>query len=88
MHRRRPAEEVRLPREGPVALLIIVLLSGSTVHINPRAITSLFEARNADDKAKLYSPDVRCIVDLANDQEYTTQEECSSIERRITEMKP
>ncbi len=69
-------------------LFVIVLLTGTQVHVNPHAITALLEARNADDPLKRYPPDVRCIVRLSGDQEYTTQEECSSIERRITEIKP
>ena len=71
-----------------MALLIIVLLSGSQVHVNPHAVAALVTAREADDTAKRYTDEVRCVVQMVNRKEYTTREECSSIERRITEMKP
>lgn len=70
-----------------MVLLVIVLLTGTEVHINPRAITALLQAREADNPMKTYAPEVRCIVRMANNQEYTTQEECSSIENRINALK-
>jgi hypothetical protein len=71
-----------------VALLIIVLLSGSQLHVNPNAVAALVTAREADDTAKRYTDEVRCVVQMVNGKEYTTREECSSIELRINEMKP
>lgn len=71
-----------------MALLIIVLLSGSQLHVNPNAVAALVTAREADDTAKRYTDEVRCVVQMVNGKEYTTREECSSIELRINEMKP
>ena len=68
-----------------MVLLVIVLLSGTEVRINPREITALVTARDADDTAKHYTAEVRCVVQMANRKEYTTKEECSSIELRIPE---
>jgi hypothetical protein len=71
-----------------VALLIIVLLTGAQLHVNPNAIAALVTARDADDTMKRYTDEVRCVVQMVNRKEYTTKEECSSIELRINEMKP
>ena len=67
-------------------LLVVVLLSGTEVRINPREITALLTAREADDTAKRYTDEVRCVVQMAA-REYTTREECRSIELRIEAMK-
>ena len=71
-----------------MVLLVIVLLSGTEVRLNPREVTALVTAREADDTSKRYTDEVRCVVQMANRKEYTTREECSSIELRITRMTP
>lgn len=68
-------------------LLIIVLLSGQQVLLNPNEIVSLIEARKASDPLKRYAPEVRCVVYTTGDQEYATKEECNSIQRRLDDLK-
>jgi len=64
-------------------LIVIVLLNGSEVRLNPSEIVSMVEARDANDPLKRYTPDVRCIVTTTNGVEYATREECTAIEDRL-----
>lgn len=64
-------------------LLVLTLLGGSEVHLNPAEIIALVEARDADNPLKKYAADVRCVVIMSGGQQYTTREECQSIERRL-----
>ena len=64
-------------------LIVIILLSGQEVHLNPREVIALIEARQADDKLKHYAPGVRCVVETTGEHQYTTKEECSSIQKRL-----
>ena len=64
-------------------LLVIVLLTGTEAHLNPREIVSLLEARDADDPMKHYTADVKCIVVMTNNREFATREKCASIEKRL-----
>jgi hypothetical protein len=68
------------------ALLVVMLLNGTEVHLNPSEIVSLIEARAADDQAKHYTADVRCIVTTTDRREFTTREDCQDIERRLLAM--
>lgn len=68
-------------------LLVIILLSGTEAHLNPQEIVSLLEAREADDPMKHYTPEVRCVVVMTNNREYTTKEDCQSIEKRLTDIR-
>jgi len=67
-------------------LLVIVLLNGSEVRLNPKEIVSMIEAREADDPLKRYTGEVRCVIETTNGQSYTTREECPSIEARIRDL--
>lgn len=67
-------------------LLVITLLSGEEAHISPRHIVSIIEARNADDPGKHYTNKVRCIIQLVDNRQVTTAEECDSVEARLQEM--
>ena len=67
-------------------LLVITLLSGEEMHIAPRHIVSMIEARHADDPGKHYTKEVRCIIQLVDNKTVTTAEECDSIEHRLREM--
>lgn len=68
-------------------LLVIVLLSGTEAHLNPQEIVAFLTARDADDPMKHYTAEVRCIVQMSNREEYTTREECASIEKRLQELR-
>ena len=68
-------------------LLVIILMTGTEAHLNPKEIVGFLEAREADDRLKHYSPEVRCIVLTTDGREYTTREECVSIEKRLHELK-
>jgi hypothetical protein len=70
-----------------VVLIVLVLLNGSQVFLNPQQITALVEARDLDDPMKRYTADVRCVVQMTGNVQYTTKEECRSIEERIRQMK-
>jgi hypothetical protein len=70
-----------------VLLLVIVLLTGTEVRLNPQEIVALVEAREADDPLKRYSPEVRCIVETTDGKDYATKEECHSISVRLDELK-
>jgi hypothetical protein len=70
-----------------MVLLIVVLLTGTEVRLNPSEITALVQARDADDPSKKYTPEVRCVVQMANNAQYATTEECNSIENRINTLK-
>lgn len=65
---------------------MITLLSGEEMHVSPRHIISLIEARHADDPGKHYTAAVRCIVTLEGNKTVTTAEECDSIEERLKAM--
>ena len=67
-------------------LLTITLLNGSEMHIAPRYIVSIIEARQADDPGKHYTDRVRCIITLIDNKIVTTEEECDDIERRLHEL--
>jgi hypothetical protein len=66
--------------------LVITLLNGSEVRINPREIVSMIEARDADDPMKRYTAEVRCVVETTDGKNYTTREECPSIEARVNTL--
>lgn len=68
-------------------LLVVVLLTGQEVHLNPNEIVALIQAREHADPLKHYAPEVRCVVETTGRHEYTTQEECVSIERRLDDLK-
>lgn len=70
-----------------MVLLVVVLLSGIEVRLNPHEIVALVEARKAEDKLKHYAPEVRCVVEATNGRSITTREECSSIEKRLQAIK-
>jgi hypothetical protein len=69
-----------------VVLLVVVLLNEAKVYVNPDEIVALVQARDADDPLKHYAPEVRCVVQMAN-QQYTTREECAAIQKRMNEIK-
>jgi hypothetical protein len=66
--------------------LVITLLSGEEAHLAPSHITSIIEARQADDPSKHFTDKVRCIIYIDNGRQYTTSEECDSIEARLNKM--
>jgi hypothetical protein len=68
-------------------LLVIVLMSGTEAHLNPNEIVAILEARDADDPTKRYTKEVRCVIQMSNGEEFTTKEECASIEKRLHELK-
>lgn len=68
-------------------LLVIVLLTGTEVHLNPQEIVALVETREADDPLKRYAPEVRCVVETSDGKDYATKEECVSIGARLDELK-
>jgi len=70
-----------------VLLLVIVLLNGTELRINPHELVSLVTAREADDPEKRYTAEVRCVIQTSNGGEFTSAEECSSIERRLQALK-
>jgi hypothetical protein len=67
-------------------LLTITLLNGSEMHVAPRYIVSIIEARTADDPGKHYTDKVRCIITLIDNKIVTTEEECDSVEKRLREL--
>lgn len=67
-------------------LLVIVLMSGTEAHLNPHEIVAILEARDADHPLKNYAPEVRCIIQMSNREEYTTREECSSVQKRLRDL--
>lgn len=68
-------------------LIVIVLLTGTKVFVNPSEISALVQAREGEDPLKHYAPAVRCVVEMTSRHEFTTTEECASIEKRIHELK-
>lgn len=68
-------------------LLVIVLLTGTEVRLNPQEIVALVEARRADDPLKRVQPAVRCIVQTTDGKNYATKEDCTSIGVRLDELK-
>jgi uncharacterized protein YlzI (FlbEa/FlbD family) len=64
-------------------LLIVQMLNGGDIHINPREIVSMVEARAADDPGKHYTDKVKCIINLTNGKTITTEEDCDHIEERL-----
>lgn len=67
--------------------LVIVLLTGTEAHLNVLEISAILQARDADDQMKHYTAEVRCIVQMSNHKEYTTAEECSSVEKRLSDIR-
>lgn len=70
-----------------VLLLTILLLSGTEAHLNVQEVVAIIQARDADDPMKHYTDDVRCVIQMSNREEYTTKEECKSIEKRLNEIR-
>lgn len=66
--------------------LVIMTLDGREIHMNPRHIVSISEAKQADDPGKHYTDDVRCVISLVDGAHVTTKEECDDIERRLQEI--
>lgn len=68
-------------------LLVIVLLHGGEVHLNPNEIVALIVSREAHDPHKQYADDVRCVVAMTDGKLYTTREECTSVEARLGKLR-
>jgi uncharacterized protein YlzI (FlbEa/FlbD family) len=63
--------------------LIIVLLDGREVDLNPRHIVSVAEAKDADDPAKHFTDKVKCVVSMVDGKFYATAETCDEIEQKL-----
>lgn len=72
--------------ENVLEFLVLVLLDGREVSINPRHIVSIAEAKDADDPGKHYTEKVRCVVTTADGTHIAVAEECDNIENRIHEI--
>jgi uncharacterized protein YlzI (FlbEa/FlbD family) len=63
--------------------LIIVLLDGREVDLNPRHIVSVAEAKEADDVGKHFTEKVKCVVSTVDGKFYATAETCDEIEQHL-----
>jgi uncharacterized protein YlzI (FlbEa/FlbD family) len=66
--------------------LVIVLLDGREVDLNPRHIVSVAEAKESDDPAKHFTDQVKCVVSMVDGKFYATAESCGEIEQRLRAM--
>jgi hypothetical protein len=66
--------------------LIIVLLDGRVVDLNPRQIVSIAEAKDADDPAKHFTDKVNCVVSMVDGKFYATAESCDDIEKKLRDI--
>ena len=67
-------------------LLLVILLDGREVYVNPREIVTITEAQQADDPGKHYTDRVRCVISMSDGKVTTTAEECEHIEERLHEL--
>lgn len=70
-----------------VALIVLHLIDGRTVTINPDQVTRLSEAREDDNEAKALAPGVRCVVYLTDGRFVSVAEECDTV-RGLMEATP
>lgn len=66
--------------------LILVLLDGRIVDLNPRHIVSVAEAKDADDPGKHFTDKVRCVVSMVDGKFYSTAESCDDIEKKLRDI--
>lgn len=64
-----------------VTLIVLHLIDGRTVTINPQQVTLLSDARNEDDKNKQLHKDVKCVVHLTDGRYVSVAEECSAVRK-------
>ena len=68
-------------------LLVITLLNGLEVQLNPHEIVAILEARRGDDPLKRYAEGVRCVIQMSNNQHYAIAETCASVRERLQELR-
>lgn len=66
-----------------IGLIVVHMIDGRAVILNPQQITSLSEARSAENKAKQLHPDVRCVVYLTDGRFVSVAEDCNTVKGLI-----
>jgi hypothetical protein len=70
-----------------VAFIVVHGVDGREVVINTRNLTTLSEARDAENPKKLLAPGVSCVLHLVDGGFVTTRETCAVISKWITGSK-
>jgi hypothetical protein len=71
-----------------IALQLVVFhtVDGHEVAINPAQVTSMYAAKD-DQKNKLFTDSVRCLIGLTDGKFVTVAENCDVVKRRLEEAK-
>lgn len=71
-----------------VQLVVLHMIDGRTVTINPRAVTQLSEAREEDDGAKQFAGDVKCVIRFVDGHYASVAEDCELVRKLMEGVKP
>lgn len=72
----------------PVRLIPLHNVDGRDIFVNPANVTSLYEARAADDPKKSFTKEVACMIGLSDGRFVTVSEDCDTARSLIEGTRP
>ena len=67
----------------PLRLVLLHNVDGRDIFVNPANVTSLYEARPADDPKKSFTKEVDCMIGLSDGRFVTVSEDCDTARKMI-----
>ena len=71
-----------------VALIVVHMVDGREVTINPKQVTRLAEARQEGDPQKKLTDEVHCVVYMTDGSYVSVAEECDMVRGLMEGVKP